>query len=100
LVPTASSASQWKQHRPPGQGRDNISWGGWIVAIGLSQVQPIANDIMEFFYIDGYALSSPIFNALLRLHHRLGNMVKAFPEKEIVREAEELMQRCTEKNFI
>lgn len=79
---------------------DDISRGGWIVAIGLSPAQPIANDHLDCFYRDDYKPSGPIFNALLRLHHCLRNIAKALPEEKIISEAEELMRRCEENHYI
>jgi hypothetical protein len=70
---------------------EDLSRGGWIVAIGLSQAQPIAHDIMDR---SNGKPSRPVINALLRIHHCLRNLMEALPEERIVREAEHLMCRC------
>lgn len=77
---------------------DDVSRGGWIVAIGLSEDSLIANDSMDYTLV-GNKPKGPIINALLRIHHCLTNIAKAFPDEEIVGEAENLMQRCIALDF-
>jgi hypothetical protein len=77
---------------------DDISRGGWVVAIGLSEVWPIASDMVEYVLIAGMP-HSPVINSLQRIHHCLQNMVKGFPDDEIIRKAEKLMRDCVKFTY-